>query len=124
MSFSVAGVSNSVYCSLSRHSDTYKSLTFIGYRIGLLSPTCKSVFTCAVSVIIGHCSSVRTLTVLTRSGNYIPTVVTLGYFELRPRCVFMRYVWSKATVVPFSRIGFLYDLCETGTNFIRFRNQI
>jgi hypothetical protein len=65
---------------------------------------------------------------LTPSGNYVPTIVILRYFELRPRCVFVRYVWSKAAVVPFSRIGFLaeifYGLCETGTNFIRFRNQI
>jgi hypothetical protein len=39
----------------------------------------------------------------------------------------MCYVWSKAIVFPFSRIGFLKEifcgLCETGTDFIRFRNQ-
>jgi hypothetical protein len=64
---------------------------------------------------------------LTPSCNNVPTAVKLRHFKLGPSCVFMRYVWSKAIVFPFSRIGFLKEifcgLCETGTDFIRFRNQ-
>ena len=97
MPFNVAGVSNSVSCTLARHSDTSDDCTCINHLHLLV--TRSACLAQLVNLFLHVLCQLSPVTAVQREllpfdtySNYVPHAVTLRQFELGPQCVFIRYV--------------------------------